>query len=505
MDFIRSIKVLLIEDNPGDARLISEITKEITEEQIELVHASKLGEGLKLLQKQKFDIILLNLMLPDAIGLEPIQKIKNQFKNIPIIIVSGNSDKEIAAKAIEIGAQEFILKLPYEPDMFSRFIRSAIIRQKKEENLRKTTQLLDTIVDNTDTNLAILDTELKYIFVNKSYSETDGREQSFFLGKNLLDVYPIPGFKEVIQEINNTKKPVYAQSVPFVHTNRPDRNITYWDCSLVPILNAEGKITSYLLSAREVTVKAEYENKLSYQALLLSKVRDAIYATDTKFNITSWNKAAEYLYGWKAEEVIGKRLFDVIESPFIVKEVQEAANYLNKKGYYSTEIELKKKDDTNIYIEGNIIQLKDKDGSITGYVFVNHDITERKQIEIQLRKERDNFKILLNSTDIMFVEISPQQNVLFLNKKLCEILECREDEYIGKNWFDCFIPGDFIQKTKSDFNRIINEEISNSDTFIYPIVSNNKIVKIVSWKQTIIKDENAKIASVFLSGTEVSE
>ena len=85
----KKIKILLIEDNPGDARLVREVLAEARPAQFDLVHIEKLNEAIKLLSEDRFDVILLDLSLPDSQGLETFQKMYAQASNVPIVFPMG--------------------------------------------------------------------------------------------------------------------------------------------------------------------------------------------------------------------------------------------------------------------------------------------------------------------------------------------------------------------------------------------------------------------------------
>ncbi|MBL4752779.1 MAG: response regulator [Flavobacteriales bacterium] len=124
------INVLLIEDNPDDQVMFKEHFQEISFEQSGLTICSNLSEGIKILSEEKTDILLLDMSLPDAINLDGLQKIISQFTNVPVIILTGFRNPEIAIEAIQIGAQDYIVKGEYNSCLLEKSIRYAIERQK---------------------------------------------------------------------------------------------------------------------------------------------------------------------------------------------------------------------------------------------------------------------------------------------------------------------------------------------------------------------------------------
>ena len=105
-----NIRILLIEDNPGDAFLIEEYLDEFANFSYELVIAETLNEALSVLKKQPIDIILSDLSLPDSDGINTLFSIHNENPLIPIIILTELDDEAIGAYAVEKGAHDFLVK-----------------------------------------------------------------------------------------------------------------------------------------------------------------------------------------------------------------------------------------------------------------------------------------------------------------------------------------------------------------------------------------------------------
>jgi len=134
--FNKPIKVLLFEDNPGDARLFAETIKDIPSQRYEIIHVNSLSEGITALSNKSVDIILLDLGLPDSQRLDTLIKLKSQVLGIPIVVLTGNDNEEIALQAVQQGAQDYLVKQKINAEVISRVIRFAIERQKLQDELR---------------------------------------------------------------------------------------------------------------------------------------------------------------------------------------------------------------------------------------------------------------------------------------------------------------------------------------------------------------------------------
>ncbi len=151
------IKILLVEDNPGDARLLRELLKEPRASRLDLVHVDRFSEALKALGGDSFGVVLLDLSLPDAQGLETIGRLRSHADNVPIVVLTGLDDEEIAVRAVEEGAQDYLVKGQVDGSLLTRSLRYAIQRHRAEETLKQRNRELLILKKISETILGSLD------------------------------------------------------------------------------------------------------------------------------------------------------------------------------------------------------------------------------------------------------------------------------------------------------------------------------------------------------------
>jgi DNA-binding response OmpR family regulator len=139
-----SIKILLIEDNTGDARLVKEMLYE-EGAKVNLACVARLEEGLKYLKDNVYDIILLDLNLPDSNGFETFLELHKLNPDIPSIILTGIDDKELGLEAVRKGAQDYLVKGRFDGKLLMRSISYSIERQKLLLQLEKTLKELKVL------------------------------------------------------------------------------------------------------------------------------------------------------------------------------------------------------------------------------------------------------------------------------------------------------------------------------------------------------------------------
>lgn len=146
----------------------------------------------------------------------------------------------------------------------------------------------------------------------------------------------------------------------------------------------EGGLSVY---CQDVTSQKQADGELAYRAHLLDNALDAVIATDEQVRVTFWNAAAEELYGWRADEVLGHDLWDLVLE-FSAEERARALQILEETGRLRTEATTRTKDGVAVHVEGHTIALRGEsqagNGPITGYLSLRRNITERKDVEDQL-------------------------------------------------------------------------------------------------------------------------
>jgi DNA-binding response OmpR family regulator len=127
-----SLQIILVEDNEGDVRLLQEILSEVDNNiELNLIHAACLGEAVEKLTTPNFDLILLDLMLPDSFGLDTLTRMQGAAPDLPIIVLTGIGDEALAVQAVQSGAQDYLIKGEISSRLLIRSIRYAIARQRQ--------------------------------------------------------------------------------------------------------------------------------------------------------------------------------------------------------------------------------------------------------------------------------------------------------------------------------------------------------------------------------------
>lgn len=191
----------------------------------------------------------------------------------------------------------------------------------------------------------------------------------------------------------------------------------------LPCPNEQEEVAYCLLLSQDVT---RYHSKLNggwqllhenrYLAGLLDKVSDAIISTDQDFRILSWNKAAEQIYGWRAEEVIGQDANAVIRPEHPTLALPAMLEILMTKGLWKGEVVQFHRSGAQRIISGQVTLLRDEQGQVTGSVAVNRDITEKRQAEQSAHASETLAKATIDSITAHIAILDEQGRIMMVNQ-----------------------------------------------------------------------------------------
>jgi two-component system cell cycle sensor histidine kinase/response regulator CckA len=183
---LEGIRVLLVEDNPGDVRLIQELVREFGDGLLVLENVDRLAIALERLSKEHFDVVLLDLSLPDEQGIATLQRAHALAPKAPIVVLTGHDDEALAVKAVRMGAQDYLVKGQVDGDLLVRSIRYAAERGRAVEALERREQHYRSLIENSLDLISILNLDGTIRYASPSHERVLGYGMDELVGQNVL-------------------------------------------------------------------------------------------------------------------------------------------------------------------------------------------------------------------------------------------------------------------------------------------------------------------------------
>src|SRR4030042_1955864 len=297
----RKIAVLLIEDSIDDAELIKRKLEKSTDTKFQVMLARKLEDGREQAKTNQPDLIISDLGLPDSHGLDTVTKILLAVPYIPLVVLSGFDDEGIAIKAVQSGAQDYLVKGRLDNSQLERSIYYSIERARLQHELEHNSQEISRlhgnllkILENSTDAVVVVSEDGHIQFTNPAVENLFGHKQ-----KELM--------KQPFQFPLNTGKTVE------IEIKHAGEKTTIAEMSVVKI--SWESTPASLVSMHDITDRKRRENALRESEEKYSNIvelsHEGIIITNLKGEITSCNLTFLKMIGFSQEEVVGKHFKDI--------------------------------------------------------------------------------------------------------------------------------------------------------------------------------------------------
>jgi len=395
----RPLSILLVEDNPGDARLVEEYLG-LGSIEAEIVHETHLSGALARLETESFSLILLDLSLPDSFALHTLERVLREAPRIPVIVMTGTDDADVAKKALKLGAQDYLIKGKFDEILLERAVQYAIERHRLRlqnsaysRSLQASEERLKSLFNNVEIGMYRTRPEGGIAFANPALVEMLGFDSFEALAERNLEKDGFP-LKEDRQEfkrkLEEQGQVVGVESVWI----REDGSRIHVRESAKAIRDETGEVLFYEGTAEDITAQLQAQEQLRLQAAALNAAPSAVMITDPDGKITWVNPAFNDLTGYTLEEVVGK-------NPRFLKSGQQDDGFYErfwdtiKAGLpWQGEMVNKRKDGRLFHEEMTVAPLKDDSGEITHFIAIKNDITARVQAAETLRRRLEELTAL---------------------------------------------------------------------------------------------------------------
>lgn len=266
---IQPISLLVIEDNPADTDLIRDTMPPDAEF---IFHGvDRLSRAIDLLKTEDIDVVLLDLGLPDSAGIDTLARFKEAAPDIPVVVLTGNDDPELAVEALRAGAEDYLVKGAIDPHLLARTVRYARERKRFEQSLRESEQRFRSLVACSVDHIFLLDLDGGFMESNGAVGHTDFPGEDHIIGKSIEDVYApeiARIYRQYFEQVVATRKPIRFEH----NLGRRDDERVHTD-TLYPVL-VGAQLRGVGGICHDITERKKTEDRVAHLNQILRAIRD---------------------------------------------------------------------------------------------------------------------------------------------------------------------------------------------------------------------------------------
>ncbi|GEM_PF-7094109 len=512
--------VLHIEDNKADAVLLELQLKNSPFGQFEVTWAQSLKAGLDKLFKSNYDVIILDLGLPDVVQFEGIQVLVEKHPTIPIVVHTGLADSKSAIQAIDLGAEDYLQKDAIDPNLISKTLKFAIERVKNKRRLidqKKELTILDHAIQQSANTIVITDVNGDIEFVNKKFEQLTGYTSAEVIGKN-------PRVLNSGKQSDKFYKRLWERIssgevwVGYFHNRKKDGSLFWERASISAVKDQLGNITNYIAVKEDISDlrEAELTNAITSErvAALFESSQTGIIYINAQGVLQESNQAATETLGftkkqlanytymdehWQAEHIDG-RPYEADEYPAAItlKTTKKVTNAIMSVFHPVR--------NRRIWLSIDTIPLFEKgDDELTGVYSVFRDITDAFENTRALQATASKLKISQQIGKVGYWEATQGKKGSFWSEELCKIFEIdfEETSRSFKDWLDLIHPED-SEKVQRDFCSVYDQ--GESGKIEYRLLLKDRSVKYIEDSWVFLEDspfQKAQVLGVIHDITEI--
>src|SRR5262245_929873 len=384
------LKVLLIEHDPGFARQVGDMLGQARELSAEMLSATDLRRGLTALNGNQFDVVLMDISVPDGAGLGNVSLIKAEAPLLPVIVAGEADDETVALEAVRAGANDYVVKNQLNAGWLERSIRYAIEQHRTDKLLFAAEARYHSVFDHLVEGIFQTTPEGKYVMANAALARIYGYDSPEELMHGLTDIsrrlYVKEGrrdeFVRLMQErdtLSGFESQVY----------RKDGSIIWISENCRAVRDSQGVLLYYEGTVEDITQRQKAEENLRNSETLYHSLVETlpqnIFRKDNEGRFTFANQQFCKTLGRKLEEIVGKTDFDFFPPELAEKYQRDDRRIFETGKSYETVEEHQPPGHKKIYVQVVKTPIHGADGKIIALQGIFWDITQQRLAEQKIR------------------------------------------------------------------------------------------------------------------------
>lgn len=397
----RSIAVLLIEDNPGDALLVEDFLNDEFES-LALTHVTSFSEAeLKLHEEHSFETILLDLSLPDSEGIDLVNKILKMADSVPVIVLTGYSNLDFSIESLSKGISDYLLKDELSATLLHKSIMYSLERNAFSKELKKSEQNYRHLFEFSPVPMWVYDFyTLEFLDVNKAAIRHYGYSKEEFLSKTIRDIHPPDAVEKLEKSLESLhQNPKRNNTEVHIHQKKSGETIQ---------VEVQGSAIDYkdrsarLVLAEDITAKLKEKQRLKQLESVVTNTTESVVIMEAEpttkkgRKILYVNDAFTEMTQYDRDEVLGNTVHFLNGPETDEEEISRLNEAMQNWEICNVEFINYKKDGTPFWINTSMVPVTGKDGEYIQWVAIGRDISKQKAYEKRLENSLKEKGVLLS-------------------------------------------------------------------------------------------------------------
>ncbi len=474
----KELNVLIIEDNAADRELLHLLLLKSALCVLDVQFADSLNKALQFLEEGRFDVVFLDLGLPDSQGIESVSTLSAGVPDIPIIVLSGFDDAEIGITAVQKGAEDYLVKWQFDGNLLARAVWYAIEHKRTRKMLSEKQKNINAIFDVVPVGMMLIDEHAIVKRVNNAIREMLNKDYQKIINQRFGDALGCINTVSSGRGCGNSRACELCRLHKAIDTILESRQSVN-EVEIRPTFEIDGKrITRWfrisggpaivdgcihaVIAINDITESKTAEDIVKLQAEIMRNMLEGVILARTSDSVIVYtNPNFEEMFGYSPGELIGKNI-SMINAPTdekspeaIMRDIQES---LRENGVWRGEVLNVRKDGTTFWCYANISIFNHPDyGEV--WVATHTDITERKLAGKALLESEERFQHVAESAGDWIWEVDVEGLYTYSSPVAEKVLGYKPEEIVGNKYFyDFFAPHEKEELKKAAFKVFAKRE-----------------------------------------------
>jgi PAS domain S-box-containing protein len=357
--------------------------------------------------------------------------------------------------------------------------------------------LLRIVTEKAHVGLVVVNRQRRYEYANSTYAEILGLPSSDLAGQRLADVL---GDVYETQVRPRLDRAFQGERIAYELRLLKSGTERYYSVNYEPT-EVGGVIAFVAVVITDVTERVQIQSDSERFTAIVASSEDAILSTTLDGTVTSWNSAAERMFGYSATEMIGTSVTRLIPPDREGEEAQILDRIRRNESLRHFETVRRTRAGKLLDVSVTASPIRNSVGVIIGTSKVARDITERKMAEAALREEHDRAQRYLDSAEVILLALDIKGRITLINRYGCNLLESTPDELVGRDFIDACVPAAIRDATRE---KLATVQLGDDSVIENPVVTKSGEQRLIEWRTTFLRDQSGAIIGTFSSGLDIT-